>query len=763
MNATGSKPVSAESLPGSKKPKPKREQINPLDVTESLGYQTYRRGIRKPWSKQDDEVLRGAVNKCLIELGYPNGINSVTSIHESQIACKKIPWEKVVLNFDTRIRKPKDVRKRWTSSLDPNLKKGRWTPEEDMFLLRSYEKHGPQWLKISNELAGRTEDQCAKRYIEVLDPSTKDRLREWTLEEDLALISKVKVYGTKWRQISSEMESRPSLTCRNRWRKIITMVMRSKAPEAITRAVESGGLSSPGKLQGTLGTSSDEIANPNASGNLVGDKTCSSGSTLLGYSETAQNSASPRNNVANNSPNSVNYEHLSSTRSVTPILAHPQASPITQSLQIDFGDGIDSNKDAVAEGSITAPGPRLSRETQYPGSSPQILLKPSAYSVSAATPTIATTLNSHVPISSTIDKLNPDAGIPIIADVSDVAINNVTPHPQPMSTVREWKYGLENHEGLSVGGGSISTEALVHELVEQSKKYGLSINIYQHVHNHYVIGNQHHNLRKINETSSLGIYNFEENNISPFGLNNGFTQDPKYDRVNLQGNHSMSTASQVYIDGKNTSPAYSQHAGVMTSDSYTSPGHDLPDIGPQRMTHFKSLPSNVKLQLGSSAHARYEPDLSGKDPYNRSNKKKRPRNHTSNELQNISSLLSHGGVNVPPYQKHHVPKNEEECNSVLTSSASEDGTSSIVEEEGPDFWETLRQLGSVPISEDATCSAKYSIQQAAPLPSSAGRSLTNTIDMTVNEDNQLKNNTNDDEFNLVMNECIHRGLPFNPS
>lgn len=34
------------------------------------------------------------------------------------------------------------------------------------------------------------------------------------------------------------MESRPSLTCRNRWRRIITMVVRGLAPEEIMKAVK---------------------------------------------------------------------------------------------------------------------------------------------------------------------------------------------------------------------------------------------------------------------------------------------------------------------------------------------------------------------------------------------------------------------------------------------------------------------------------------------------------------------------------------------
>lgn len=209
-----------------------------LVVTESLGYKTYRKNRRNSWSREEDAKLRQLINAALIELGYVRGVADIKTIQESERICKSISWENIANLFNDPTRKPKDLRKRWTSSLDPNLKKGKWTPEEDSQLLKAYETHGPHWQSVSEGIPGRTEDQCAKRYIEVLGPSTEGRLRKWTLEEDLSLVNKVKKYGTKWRRISSEMEFRPSLTCRNRWRKIITSVVRNKASPEIADAVK---------------------------------------------------------------------------------------------------------------------------------------------------------------------------------------------------------------------------------------------------------------------------------------------------------------------------------------------------------------------------------------------------------------------------------------------------------------------------------------------------------------------------------------------
>lgn len=44
----------------------------------------------------------------------------------------------------------KDCRKRWLHSLDPSLRKGRWTSQEDEILLSAYARLGPLWNDIGN-------------------------------------------------------------------------------------------------------------------------------------------------------------------------------------------------------------------------------------------------------------------------------------------------------------------------------------------------------------------------------------------------------------------------------------------------------------------------------------------------------------------------------------------------------------------------------------------------------------------------------------
>lgn len=217
--------------------------VDPLQVTELLGFQTFRRETRRPWLKEEDRELTLIVARL-----YALALGHIAALGDD------IKWDLVALHLATQ-RKGKDCRKRWCNLLDPRLRKGKWTADEDRQLLAAFRQHGAQWKSVALHIAGRTDDQCAKRYIEVLDPQTKDRLKPWTHAEDLQLIRQVKCHGTKWKTIAVAIAGRPLLTCRNRWRKIVTDVARGKASEAVRREVEATGeaMPAPGAAAGGAG------------------------------------------------------------------------------------------------------------------------------------------------------------------------------------------------------------------------------------------------------------------------------------------------------------------------------------------------------------------------------------------------------------------------------------------------------------------------------------------------------------------------------
>ncbi|KAF9100807.1 hypothetical protein BGX27_000237 [Mortierella sp. AM989] len=154
------------------------------------------RGERIVWTPEEDEFLRRAVQK------YGD---------------KTEKWAKIAACVPGRTNK--NCRKRWFHSLDPSLKKGGWTEEEDHLLRTGVEKFRGQWSKIAERIQGRTDDQCAKRWRESLDPDI-DRAA-WTAEDDHLLLQKFEEFGTQWQKIAAlSFPGRPGLHCRNRWRKI---------------------------------------------------------------------------------------------------------------------------------------------------------------------------------------------------------------------------------------------------------------------------------------------------------------------------------------------------------------------------------------------------------------------------------------------------------------------------------------------------------------------------------------------------------------
>ncbi|KAL6926665.1 hypothetical protein ACO0SA_004693 [Hanseniaspora valbyensis] len=137
-------------------------------------------------------------------------------------------------------RKHIHIKKRWLNVLDPYLKKGKWSEEEDALLISKHKEYGSQWSKIAMDIPRRTVDQCSKRFHEALDPdrSTKNHVA-WSIEEDFMLINTLKELGSKWRAIALQLNSnRSALNCRNRWRKIINGYIKGKRNPQIAALID---------------------------------------------------------------------------------------------------------------------------------------------------------------------------------------------------------------------------------------------------------------------------------------------------------------------------------------------------------------------------------------------------------------------------------------------------------------------------------------------------------------------------------------------
>ena len=105
---------------------------------------------------------------------------------------------------------------------------GRWSTSEDVALLGAVRKYGKRWYEVAKDLPGRTDDQCAKRYKEAVDPSIRmfhahqrtglaadhgffSGRDPWTKEEDDKLWEAFQSLGNRWHAISSVLNGRPGL------------------------------------------------------------------------------------------------------------------------------------------------------------------------------------------------------------------------------------------------------------------------------------------------------------------------------------------------------------------------------------------------------------------------------------------------------------------------------------------------------------------------------------------------------------------------
>ncbi len=92
---------------------------------------------------------------------------------------------------------------RYLKSLDPNLRKGAWSDDEDDRLRSAVDVYGLSWVDIAAAIPGRTNEQCRDRWLSKLDPSlNKDA---WTTEEDEELNAAFLEVGKKWPELTKRL------------------------------------------------------------------------------------------------------------------------------------------------------------------------------------------------------------------------------------------------------------------------------------------------------------------------------------------------------------------------------------------------------------------------------------------------------------------------------------------------------------------------------------------------------------------------------
>ncbi|XP_053413794.1 snRNA-activating protein complex subunit 4 isoform X2 [Nycticebus coucang] len=151
---------------------------------------------RKAWTEEEDRMLTQLVREMRVG--------------------SHIPYRRIVYYMEGR--DSMQLIYRWTKSLDPNLKRGVWAPEEDAKLLQAVAKYGEQdWFKIREEVPGRSDAQCRDRYLRRLHCSLKKG--RWNLKEEEQLLDLIEKYGVgHWAKIASELPHRSGSQCLSKWK-----------------------------------------------------------------------------------------------------------------------------------------------------------------------------------------------------------------------------------------------------------------------------------------------------------------------------------------------------------------------------------------------------------------------------------------------------------------------------------------------------------------------------------------------------------------
>ncbi|KAF8947706.1 Myblike DNAbinding domain-containing protein [Haplosporangium gracile] len=157
-------------------------------------YQSKMIGVasRDNWTAEEDNILREAVRV----LGEKNWLQVASCLeNRNSVQCMT----------------------RWSKSVNPAIRRGRWLNEEDGALRAAHEVYGGgRWAKIQQHVLGRTDIQCRERYMNVLTPSLATG--PWTQQEVERLDALVEEHGEKWGLIASLMNGRTDNQCARRWR-----------------------------------------------------------------------------------------------------------------------------------------------------------------------------------------------------------------------------------------------------------------------------------------------------------------------------------------------------------------------------------------------------------------------------------------------------------------------------------------------------------------------------------------------------------------
>eukprot|EP00531_Pseudo-nitzschia_arenysensis_P003990 CAMPEP_0116135050 /NCGR_PEP_ID=MMETSP0329-20121206/10984_1 /TAXON_ID=697910 /ORGANISM="Pseudo-nitzschia arenysensis, Strain B593" /LENGTH=490 /DNA_ID=CAMNT_0003629825 /DNA_START=315 /DNA_END=1787 /DNA_ORIENTATION=- len=143
-------------------------------------------------------------------------------------------WNEIAANFSNRTAI--DCLTKWQTITNPPVIKGKgsWTAEEDAILREKRRQYGRKWAKIAAHLPGRQGKQCRERFVNHLDPELKKG--EWTDDEEAILIAMHEHHGNRWANISKQLPGRSDNDVKNHWYSTIQRKFQQHGKEKLIAA-----------------------------------------------------------------------------------------------------------------------------------------------------------------------------------------------------------------------------------------------------------------------------------------------------------------------------------------------------------------------------------------------------------------------------------------------------------------------------------------------------------------------------------------------